>query len=45
MADNLTSESGYINNTGRQTMPKGFDRNGLKNLMHLTRWTNDLQNM
>jgi hypothetical protein len=35
MADNLTNESGYLNNTGRQRMPKQFDRNGLKNLIHL----------
>jgi hypothetical protein len=35
MADNLTNESGYLNNTGRQRMPKRFDRNGLKNLIHL----------
>jgi hypothetical protein len=37
MADNLTktNESGYLNNTVRQRMPKRFDRNGLKNLTHL----------
>jgi hypothetical protein len=31
----MTNESGYLNNTGRQRMPKRFDRNGLKNLIHL----------
>jgi hypothetical protein len=31
----MTYESGYLNNTGRQRMPKRFDRNGLKNLMKL----------
>jgi hypothetical protein len=35
MADNLTNESGYLNNTGRQRIPKSFDRNGLKNLTHI----------
>jgi hypothetical protein len=35
MDDNLTNKSGYLNNNGRQRMPKQFDRNGLKNLTHL----------
>jgi len=35
MADNLTNEFGYLNNTGKQRMPESFDRNGVKNLIHL----------
>jgi hypothetical protein len=31
----MTNKSGYLNNNGRQRMPKRFDRNGLKNLLHL----------
>ena len=35
VADNLTKEIGYLNNPGRQRMPESFDRNGVKNLIHL----------
>ena len=35
MAYNLTNESGYLNNSGRQRIPKRFDRNGLQNLIDL----------
>jgi len=35
MSDNLTNKSEYLNTTGRQRMPKRFNRNGLKNLIHL----------
>ena len=31
----MTNKSGYLNNTGKQMMPKSFNRNGLKNLTHL----------
>ena len=31
----MTNESGYLNNAERQRMPKRFDRNELKNLIHL----------
>ena len=43
MAYNLTNESGYLNNSGRQRIPKRFDRNGLQNLIDLHQQTNNFR--